>query len=166
MVFALLLLAAVLGQGASAQSSDEKMLLDLARKVGVAWAAHDIRTLERLIDDPYFHTDVAGRTWNRAEWLADVPNFKEPATITFDDVKVRVFGDTAVLTGRNVVTPSVEGKTVERALRLHAGVAPIQRYMTACGLSGNGGSGQVGGRTPPNNALKLTRPGFALSLAA
>jgi ketosteroid isomerase-like protein len=75
-------------------------------------------TLERLIDDPYFHTNVAGRTMNRAEWLAeDVPDLKPRPTITFDDMKVRVFGDTAVLTGGNVVTLRVEGKTVQRALR-------------------------------------------------
>jgi ketosteroid isomerase-like protein len=117
MGLALLLLAAVLGQGASGQSNSEKTLLDLARKAGEAWVAHDIATLESLIDDPYFHTDVSGQTWNRAEWLADVPNLKPQPTITFDDVKVRLFGDTAVITGRNVVTLLVEGKTADRALR-------------------------------------------------
>jgi ketosteroid isomerase-like protein len=117
MRLALLFLAAVLGEGVSGQSAGEKMLLDLARNVGEAWAAHDMGTLERLIDDPYFHTDTFGRTWNRAEWLVNVPNFKPPATITFDDVKVRVFGDTAVVTGRNVVKYLHEGKVVELALR-------------------------------------------------
>jgi ketosteroid isomerase-like protein len=115
----LLLLGAVLGlQGVNDRSNSDSALLELARKTGEAWAAHDIRTLERLIDDPYFHTNLSGRTFNRAEWLAEqVPNFTPRPTITFDDMKVRVFGDTAVLTGRNVVTLRHEGKVREQALR-------------------------------------------------
>jgi hypothetical protein len=52
------------------------MLLELAYQVGLAWGVRDVATLERLIDDPYFHTDVRGRTLGRAEWLADVPPTK------------------------------------------------------------------------------------------
>jgi hypothetical protein len=51
----LLLLGAVLGlQGVNDRSNSDSALLELARKTGEAWASHDIGTLERLINDPYF----------------------------------------------------------------------------------------------------------------
>jgi len=50
-------------------SHAEAMLLELAHQVGRAWGVRDVATLERLIDDSYFHTDVRGRTLGRASMI-------------------------------------------------------------------------------------------------
>jgi ketosteroid isomerase-like protein len=105
------------GMGDSEAARDEASLLDLARQLGQAWAVQDVTKRERLIDDPYFHTDASGRTLGRAEWLADVPRQGQRPTITFDDAKVQIIGPVAVMTGRNVVTMTADGNAVERALR-------------------------------------------------
>ena len=98
-------------------AGEEGLLLNLARQVGNAWAIRDVGTLAQLIDDPYFHTDVNGRTLGRTEWLSYVPGHGRGPAITFDDVKVDILGDLAVITGRNVVTMLSDGKAVNRALR-------------------------------------------------
>ena len=103
--------------GASESAHEEAILLDLAEQLGHAWSVQDVARLEQLIDDPYFHTDARGRILGRAEWLADVPRQGQRPNITFDDVNVGIFGEVAVITGRNVVTMAADGKAIERGLR-------------------------------------------------
>ena len=101
---------------AGGPGGDERVLLDLTRQLGQAWATKDTVRLEALIDDPYFHTDVNGRTLDRTSWLAEVPKMSQAPEITFQDMKVQLYGDMAVITGENMVRVSTEGASA-RGLR-------------------------------------------------
>jgi Domain of unknown function (DUF4440) len=61
-------------------------------------------TLERLLADDYTHTDIMGQFQTRDEWLAQVRSHPV-AQLDFEDVTVRVYGDVAVVTGRNIYRP-------------------------------------------------------------
>jgi ketosteroid isomerase-like protein len=80
----------------------EKVML----RFGDAWAVNDIPTLDALLSKDYIHTDFFGRVQNRAQWLGYVKDRRAKGItnrIAFDDVQIRVYGDTAVITGRNII---------------------------------------------------------------
>lgn len=107
-----LLLAASLAQ---AQQSDAARVEALARRFGNAWLKADVKTLDSLLAREYMHTDVTGKVLHRADWLADAGNAQKwlrgnaggasPA-IEFDDVKIQVVGNMAVVTGGNTIRPA------------------------------------------------------------
>lgn len=84
--------------------SDVEILEGLARQFAEAWARSDVERLDALLCDPYTHTDINGRVWDRAGWLADTAQPKPVDTITCEDMDVWLRGDLAVITGRNVAT--------------------------------------------------------------
>ena len=69
---------------------------------GVAFERRDMATLDRMMDDEYVVTDPLGNVRTKAESLAAI----ESSDVLFestrsDNVKVRINGDTAVVTGRS-----------------------------------------------------------------
>lgn len=74
------------------------------RRFGVAWAAGDVTTLDALLSPTYTHSDVFGRFQDRAAWLAYSSGRAGRATrIAFRDVRQRIIGDVAIITGINEV---------------------------------------------------------------
>jgi len=80
--------------------------LDVALRIfGEAWARGDIETLRSLLSPSYIHNDASGAHLTREEWLSYASRRMGRATqITFRDVKTRLFGDIAVVTGFNDLT--------------------------------------------------------------
>jgi len=80
--------------------------LDAALRIfGEAWARGDIETLRSLLSPSYIHNDASGAHLTREEWLSYASRRMERGTqITFRDVKTRLFGDIAVVTGFNDLT--------------------------------------------------------------
>lgn len=110
---ALLLLAVsftAFGQTAGKKpSQDEKVEQDLAQ-LDRQWAEiavrGDMAAFDRIFADDYTSTHSNGRVMTKAEEKAYVTSAisnSKFAAITTDDVKVRVYGDTAVITGRVTV---------------------------------------------------------------
>lgn len=107
-----LLIAASLSH---AQQTDAEQVEARARQFGEAWLKADVKTLDVLLAREYTHTDVTGKVLHRSDWLADAGNAQKwlrgnadgrsPA-IEFDDINVRVLGDTAVVTGGNTIRPA------------------------------------------------------------
>jgi ketosteroid isomerase-like protein len=108
-ILAVVLLSATLfGQS----TTDSDKLLSLAREFGNAWLKGDVTTLDHLLATEYTHTDVTGKVLHRADWLADASNVQKwarPVTaqgepsIEFEDMQVTLLGDTAVITGGNLI---------------------------------------------------------------
>jgi hypothetical protein len=108
-------LAFVVSSVALAQSIDsvkdgnaetEREVIQTVQNISEAWAKNDLPTLERLVTDDYIHTDIFGRVQNRSEWLAEVRSHIGSDTagkMEFEDLKVRIYGDVAVVTGRIIV---------------------------------------------------------------
>jgi ketosteroid isomerase-like protein len=118
----ILLLTALLvpcGAVSHSQSSDEKRVLD----VDSAWADaenhHDIAALSRILDDSCVITSTSGRTETKQEFLKQFTG-EVKAVMTQDlvDRKVRIYGDTGILTEADNYTIVSEGHTSTGSLRL------------------------------------------------
>jgi len=77
---------------------------DAVMKLESAWAAairhRDFATCDHLLSPSYFFTDGQGRRLriaSKASWL-DLAKTYDVLDVTFDDARVRVYGDTAVVT--------------------------------------------------------------------
>ena len=82
------------------RSMDTAELIRLATESGHAYARRDLATLEQLTAEDYVQTDVRGGVSNRAQWLEFVRNRKSELTVESDAIKVRFYGEVAVITGR------------------------------------------------------------------
>ena len=81
---------------------DTTRLREIQQELAAAWIARDRRTIERLIAPDWQVTHVAGQRLTRADVFRDMleSDANVIASMTVDDVDVRVFGDSAVVTGR------------------------------------------------------------------
>jgi ketosteroid isomerase-like protein len=112
-VIALVLsLAALLGLAWAANVEDELKKLESDRAAAVVKG--DVATLEKQTSDDYTLINVNGQMSGKAQM---VDAFKSGQTkLTTDelsDIKVRVYGNTAVLTGKATVKGTVAGKDVD-----------------------------------------------------
>jgi ketosteroid isomerase-like protein len=62
-----------------------------------AISAGDVDTLSRLLTDDLTHTHITGRTEDKAAYLAGLGG--RPRTTTRNALTVRVYGETAIMTG-------------------------------------------------------------------
>jgi hypothetical protein len=85
----------------SASSEDE--LTERMREFGQAWAKSDVDTLDSLLAAEYHHTDIFGRTLNRAEWLEYARAARPVNSMDFRDVVLKFYGGVAVITGTSVI---------------------------------------------------------------
>jgi ketosteroid isomerase-like protein len=77
--------------------------LDAAvHRFGEAWASGDVATLETLLSPTYTHTDALGEFHDRSGWVEYARRRTGRSTrIGFRDVRKRVVGDVAIVTGIN-----------------------------------------------------------------
>jgi ketosteroid isomerase-like protein len=90
-------------------SADEARIRQLNEESGEAQIKRDIAALDRMLADDFILTRANGAVVNKAQNLADVQAGDRSFTsYKSDDVRVRLYGDAAVLTGQ--VTSSVTYK--------------------------------------------------------
>lgn len=77
-------------------------LVEIQQQLAKAWMAADRVAIERIIAPEWTLTGTDGRLSTRADVLRDVFETKvhRITAIEIDDVRVRLFGDAAVVTGR------------------------------------------------------------------
>jgi hypothetical protein len=106
------LLAFTLGIPAFAQESNAKQLDGLAREFGEAWLNADFAKLDHMLAHEYQHTDVTGKVFTREDWLSDAvdalrwlrpQDTNGKPSIGFEDMAVTFTGDSAVITGRQII---------------------------------------------------------------
>jgi ketosteroid isomerase-like protein len=85
---------------------ETKSIEQVVVRFGDAWAVNDIATLDGLLSADYIHTDFFGRVQDRAQWLDYMKDRKAKNIVnrlSFEDLTIRIYGDTAVVTGRNII---------------------------------------------------------------
>src|SRR3954468_7082645 len=105
--------AATLGSAKLEEGQDtraEREIRDLEAQLGRAVFAGDRAFFERVLAADFTHTSHAGKFKTRAEWMAEnkfagsreEPKSGKTSYIVFnvDDLAVRSYGETAVVTGR------------------------------------------------------------------
>jgi ketosteroid isomerase-like protein len=90
--------------------SDEDEVRRMESDWGVAFERKDLAALDRLMADEYILTDPLGNVRSKAESLAAIQTNEVYFESTqSDDVKVRINGDTAVVTGRSTFRGRYKG---------------------------------------------------------
>lgn len=114
-VIALLMMAMV---GAQGQNPIERDILKLENDWSTAWQKKDVAFLQKLFADEYLSTDQDGNTFTKSQELANVTSAGTALTsFALTEMKVHVYGDTAVVTGLNTIKSTSKGKDNSGAYR-------------------------------------------------
>ena len=107
------LLLAARGWAVADAASDERELTQLVKDLNAAIVKPDIAFLERVLDKDYVHSRPHGNVDNRAQYLEDRKNGSvDFDSLVADEIKVRVYGDTAIVTYRS----TAKGKDLDGAI--------------------------------------------------
>ncbi|MBI3838815.1 MAG: DUF1259 domain-containing protein [Planctomycetia bacterium] len=100
-------------------ASIDRQVLDLERQFESAILHGDLAFFERVLAPEFTHTSQNGKQRNRAEWLANHKPGETPyESLNTDGLSVRVFGPTAIVTGK--IAPkgrSLSGAPIEGEYR-------------------------------------------------
>ena len=106
LILALLLAASALAIG-RATYAKKSPAPDTAQAVEARQRAYldalhkrDTAAIGQFFADGYTFTDVNGNFMSKAQRLESIKSSPPPASLAFTDLKVRIYGDTAVVTGR------------------------------------------------------------------
>ena len=95
---------------AQATSATEQEIIKLEQTVTDAQFKKDRAALERLLADDYLYTHSNGSVLNKTQEIAESMSSDVQWTDSkFADLKVRIFGDVAVLTGRQTIQGTAKG---------------------------------------------------------
>jgi len=94
--------AAVNGRNAGGvEEGAEKQIRNLEEQINRAVVSGDLHVFERLLAEDFTHTNQTGKFRTRTEWLANHKPGQSPYdAYDVDDLNIRVYGDTAVVTAR------------------------------------------------------------------
>jgi hypothetical protein len=83
------------------ENDDIKVLLELEGKMAGAWVQRDTQTLEQILADDYTLAGAGDALIGKGEYLAGIvnPEFGTTSAVV-DDLRIRLYGDAAVVTGR------------------------------------------------------------------
>jgi len=91
--------------------SVEQELIKLENEWGQAFYKRDIAFADRFLADDYTGTEEKGIVMTKAQELEDLKSGVHLSTSGVqDDIRVRVYGDAAVVTGRTTVKGQYQGK--------------------------------------------------------
>jgi ketosteroid isomerase-like protein len=87
--------------GAATEQRTEREIRDLEGQINAAVVSGNLQVFERLLADDFTHTNHTGVYRTRAQWLANHKPGQSPYdAYDVDDLAIRVYGDTAVVTAR------------------------------------------------------------------
>jgi hypothetical protein len=96
------ILAVSAGAGQAASSAVHE-LEEIQRQLGRAWLAGDCATIDRIYGQEWSVTHIHGNVLSRADVMkmCTAPE-RRMDSLSADDISVRLYGDTAVVTGRTI----------------------------------------------------------------
>lgn len=101
----------------NAQSVEEQI-----KKLEIQWAdagvRKDVAAIERLFADDFSGTATTGAVWTKANEIADLKSGKDVlSSYTYSDMKVRTYGDAAVVTYVAMLKETFDGRDVSGTSR-------------------------------------------------
>jgi ketosteroid isomerase-like protein len=119
--FAVSVAVLVFGVAVLAQTQSESVeqeLLKLEQQWTDALVKPDLAFLDRIKADDYTFTDHEGSVWTKAQSLALLKSGEDViSSCVADEMKARVYGDAAVVTGRNTTKETFKGKDISGQYR-------------------------------------------------
>ena len=99
-------------------SDDERELTQLVKDLNAALVKADIAFLERVLAQDYVHYRPHGDVENRAQYLQDRKDGRvQFESLVADDIKVRFYGDTAIVTYRSTAKGKDQHGAIDEQLR-------------------------------------------------
>ena len=87
--------------GSAPEQGVEQQIRDLEGQINAAVVSGDLLVFDRLLADDFTHTNQSGIFRTKAQWLANHKPGQSPyVAYEVDDMKIRVYGDTTVVTVR------------------------------------------------------------------
>ena len=113
-LLALLLAVPLLQAQSQHHTADESKLIALENAWNLAQIHHDAKALENLVGDKFIYTDTDGTVMNKSQFLLDAKdlNYKASSVVN-DDVKVDVYDNAAVVSGRYHTKGTYKQKTFD-----------------------------------------------------
>jgi ketosteroid isomerase-like protein len=96
---------------------DEKELLRIEEDLHVAYLRHDAKFVGQLLSEDFLAIDANGNGYGRAKQLAELDDPTVCEYVTPSDMRVRVYGDAAVVTGRTKAKCRADGTDVQVSTR-------------------------------------------------
>ena len=107
-------LAALTAGSAHAQGSVEEQILKMERDRAAAVVKADVATLEGLTSDDYILINANGQMSDKATTMSDIKTGRIKLTANeVSDMKVRLYGDTAVVTGKSSAQGTIGGRPLK-----------------------------------------------------
>ena len=122
----IVVLVGPLGSRAVAQGRNEKVeheVIKVEDERMQAFEKADAATLDRIFDDEFTFTNVNGEVHTKAELIADVRSGNLKYTsLNHSEIRVRVYENTAILTGRSSSVYIADGKEGGRVPRRYMNI--------------------------------------------
>jgi ketosteroid isomerase-like protein len=117
--------------------SVEQELIKLENEWAEAWVKSDIAFHDRIMADDYTWTAPQGFVMTKADDLTLIKSGQDVITLwVLADMKVRIYGDAAVVTGRDTIKETYKGKDVSGQNRwTHTWVKRDGRWQCVAGHS-------------------------------
>ena len=97
----------------SADAKLEQALMQMERDWSAAYLSHDTAVVARILADDYLGTDGRGVMTDKAQEIEDARAADANRKVLsefIDDMKVRLYGDTAIVNGRTTEKLEINGK--------------------------------------------------------
>ncbi len=99
-------------------TEEEAQLNELEQRLVKAWLYNDWETVNEILDDDWSVIDPGGQVLNKTQVLTEAKSGERKIEAgTIDEVKVRSFGDVAVVTGRTTAAGTYHGQSFSVGLR-------------------------------------------------
>ena len=101
---------------------DKELIMELERRWARAEEEFDPKVLDQVLASEFVSMDECGKIRNKAQEIASDRDWHPPGPEVFDDMSVRVYGDTAIVlarftwTDRNTGTVKMQGRFVDTLL--------------------------------------------------
>ena len=96
----------------------EETLMQIERDWATALVKADVAAIDRIEAADYVYTDPSGQMMSKAQGLAELKSGQDKfQSFTIDDMKVRVYGDTAIVHGMSTSKETYKGKDISGQYR-------------------------------------------------
>lgn len=118
--------------------SDESDLLELEAARCAAISSGDVATLSKMLRDDYIHVYGGGLSSGKEDWIEHISEV--PRLPIRKELQVRVYGDTAVLTGKmiNRIRPTDDAKPSDAIGKRIPVKEDVQAFATQVAIRENG----------------------------
>src|SRR5688572_1737264 len=110
----LAVLSAAPARAQGAAAGVEEQIMKMERDRAAAVVKGDVAAIDGLTSDDYILINASGKLTDKATTMSDIKTGKiKLSSNVVSDMKVRVYGDTAVVTGKSTAKGTIDGRELK-----------------------------------------------------